>query len=272
MNSDSYAGEMPRLEIKTLGRFQIWRDGCYIDDYGSAEAEKLIRILLSAGGPLDVDLLADYVGVSDGVSVGLTDVVRRARLALEPELDPTQDNAQSGFIRQVGSGYVFDVGDGVEIDALTFETLSRRADALFEEGRIDEAFDLYERAVSAYTGGYLPESYMEPWVMPRYDDLLQMYTGALNRMADISVMRGQFDEAIRLARLSLKNHAYDESTHRRLMRYYACRMDKERAERVFENAQRLFVQLSMTPISAVTRRLYDDIMADREISCTEADI
>jgi tetratricopeptide (TPR) repeat protein len=265
-------GETPRLEIKTLGRFQIWRNGCYIDDYGSMEVEKLIQILLSADGPVDAGLLADYVGISGGVFGGLTAIVQRADLALEPDLDPAQDDAQSGFIRQVEGGYLFDVGDNVEIDALTFESLSRRADTLFGEGRIDEAFDFYERAVSAYTGGYLPESYMEPWAMPRYDNLLRTYAGALNRMADISVMRGQFDEAIRLARLSLKNHAYDESTHRRLMRYYACRMDKERAERVFENAQRLFVQLSMAQISAVTRRLYDDIMADREISCTEADI
>jgi DNA-binding SARP family transcriptional activator/ActR/RegA family two-component response regulator len=260
----------PRLRIQTLGNFRVWRDGKSITDFGDNKAEDVIKILLTRRGEnVSVEELVGFLWPGPDPKTAYSDLnisVNSARLALEPDLPRPND---SNFITRNGASYNFNFLANLELDAEQLRLLVSEARYHDRQGDIADALQDYETARTIYQGDYLPTDRSAPWAIQERSTLQGLYTGALNRIADLYAEMDKLDLAIEAASRSLQVDAYSESTYRRLMRYYSCKGDQKNAKDIYRNLVTLFSQFFGEEPTAITTRLYEDIMAGREVVCVE---
>ncbi len=258
------------LRIQTLGDFRVWRDGRQITYFGAPEADQILKLLITRRGTLvSVDELLHCLLPGSSTArnfTRLTEVINAIRLALEPDLPRPAD---SHLILREGANYRFVISDQVEIDADVLEQRLNRARQLESSGDTAAAIRLYEQATSLYSGDYLPADRHVLWTANERASLQMLYANALNRLADLYAHEGRLDMAIGAANAALAVDAYAEVTYRRLMRYHACKGDRKAAAAVYRTLVKLFSELFAEEISPITQRLYEDIQADRPVSCVE---
>jgi DNA-binding SARP family transcriptional activator len=96
-----------------------------------------------------------------------------------------------------------------------------------------------------------------------------LYTGVLNRIADMYAGINQLDRAIEAADRSLQVDSYNESTYRRLMRYHTCKGNRQKATAVYRSLVKLFSEFFGDEPHAVTKRLAEDIENGKTVMCVE---
>ncbi|MCS6872290.1 MAG: BTAD domain-containing putative transcriptional regulator [Anaerolineae bacterium] len=258
------------LRVQTLGDFRIWRDGRQVTHFGAPEAEQVLKLLITRRGTaVSVDELLHCLPSQGSAArnvMRLTEVINALRLALEPDLPRPAD---SRLIVREGASYRFVVADRVEIDADLLEQRLSSARRLESDGEIAAAIRLYEQATALYIGDYLPADRHVLWTANERATLQMLYANALNRLADLYAHEGRLDMAIKAANTALTVDAYAETTYRRLMRYHACKGDRKAAMAVYRTLVKLFSELFAEEISPTTQRLYEDILANRPVSCVE---
>ncbi len=258
------------LRVQTLGDFRLWRDGRQITYLGAPEADLILKLLITRrGAAVSVDELLNCLPSSSSTArnfARLTEVINALRLALEPDLPRPAD---SRLIIREGATYRFVSSDQVEVDADLLEQRLNSARQLEGSGEISAAIRLYEQSTALYIGDYLPADRHILWTSNERTTLQTLYTTALNRLADLYAHEGRLDMAISAANTALGVDAYAETTYRRLMRYYACKGDRKAASGVYRTLVKLFSELFAEEISPSTQRLYEDIEANRPVSCVE---
>jgi DNA-binding SARP family transcriptional activator/ActR/RegA family two-component response regulator len=261
----------PSLRIQMLGDFRVWRDGVIINTFGEDRAETVLKILLTRrGSKVSVEELVEYVWPGSDprtASTTLGALVNSVRAALEPDIPRPND---SNFILRSGGCYLFNILANVEVDAEQLRRLILEARQHERSGEIDDAIREYEAANAIYLGDFLPGDRSEQWAMPERSALQSLYTDALNRLADLYAERRQLDQAIDTSVRSLQVDAYIESTYRRLMRYHTCRGDRNAALNVYRSLVKLFSEFFGEEPEALTQHLYEDIQAERPVTCVEA--
>lgn len=260
----------PVLRITTLGDFRIHSNGKLVNTYGHPLAELAIKVLLTRiGESISADELIEYLwpGADRRTKyAGLSEVISAARMALEPDLSRASD---SRLIVREGSSYRLDVSADVEIDAEQVKRLIEEGREHELRGETDQALRHYEMIKELYRGDYLAADRAHAWTMKERIALQGLYTEALNRMADIYAGRGNLDMAIKAANQALQADAYVEGTYRRLMRYYACKGEKNAAITTYKALAKLFSEFIGEEVSLATTRLYEDIAAGRRVDCVE---
>jgi len=91
----------------------------------------------------------------------------------------------------------------------------------------------------------------------------------LNRIGDLYAGLNQLEKSIEAASRSLQVDAYNESTYRRLMRYYSCKGNRKEAIGVYRSLVKLFSEFFGEEPHAVTKRLYEDIENGDPVVCVE---
>jgi DNA-binding SARP family transcriptional activator len=138
----------------------------------------------------------------------------------------------------------------VEVDVEAFM-------AALEEGRLDDAIDLY-------AGELLPEDRFEPWSDEPRERLIARYLRALADAATASEQRGQPDRAILLLSRLVAVDPLDEGAQRRLMALHAAIGDRHLALRQFRQLERaLREDLALDP-SPASRSLFEAIASGRD--------
>jgi DNA-binding SARP family transcriptional activator len=264
---DQSAG--PTLRFVTMGDFRVLRDGKLINDFGHDLAEKVIKILLARRGEsVSVNELIEYIWPGEDPREKYTllgTIVNAARGALEPDLPRPAD---SKFIIRSGSNYQFNMIN-VEVDAEQLRQLVSEGRQHERRGEMDTALRNYKAARELYRGDYLPNERLARWTMQERSALQTLYTEALNRMADIFAEVGNLKQAVEAAEQAQQVDSYVESTYRRLMRYYACMGNRDKALLVYRRLVILFSEFFNEDPSPETTQLSRDIEAGREVECVE---
>ena len=123
----------------------------------------------------------------------------------------------------------------------------------------DEMVDALRTAVSLYTGDLLEDCY-DDWVAAERQRLRDSHVSALRRLTAALGDRGEYAEAVRLARELVRTDPVEEDNHRLLMRLHEAAGDRAAAVRAFhECATVLRRELGIAP-GASTLRLHEAIV------------
>jgi DNA-binding SARP family transcriptional activator/CheY-like chemotaxis protein len=259
-----------RLSFQTLGDFRVSNNGRLVNNYGHPLAEMAVKVLLTRRGEsVSADELIEYLwpGADRRARYPmLNEIINAARLALEPELARAID---SRIIMREGTSYRLVGSEQVSIDAEHMRRLIEEARAHEARGEAEPAMKAYQAIDEMYKGDFLPGDRASAWTMKARAALQALYTEALNRLADLYAGRGKLDMAISAANKALQTDAYGEGTYRRLMRYYACKGDKNAALGTYKALVKLFSEFIGEAVSPASARLHEDIAAGREVECVE---
>lgn len=147
----------------------------------------------------------------------------------------TVDAAAGVLVRQA-NGYRLRV-ERDQVDIHCFETEYRQARALFDEGLLDRAAEVLERAVGRWRGPMLAGVPLGPVLAARTaaaeDERLQ----ATELLADAWVRTGREERAVPVLRELLALHPLRESAHLLLMRALHQRGDRAGAVAAYESAR-----------------------------------
>ncbi len=247
---------MGTLEIRLLGGFELGRDGRVLDPLPLRAARSLFAYLvLNRERAHTRDLLAGTFWPDFDDS--------RARRRLSQALW----QVQTSIGEEDGERYLIGTPDTVRFnpDASFWLDVDAFEDALTQEeaagSRQEEGAHL-ARAVELYRGDLLAGFY-DDWLFPEQDRLRSRFLGALERLVDIAMAKGDHEAAFVTARRLAQEDEFDEEAHRRVMRIAVLLGRHNDAIRQFEECRRILAEeLGSTP-SPETVELYEATLADR---------
>jgi DNA-binding SARP family transcriptional activator/ActR/RegA family two-component response regulator len=264
----------PKIHIQTLGGFHVWRDEKSVSDFGSHEAELLLKILLAHQGETVPSIkLIKWLLPGFGVTTSLSQpkpalraIVDTLRHVLEPDLERGDHSA---FILERPEGYVLDVSQGLRVDFI--ELVAKLADGKQHQaaGQDEQAMAVYLAAQALHEGEFLPDDRSKAWALNTRNQVEHDYARLLNRLADLYAKQDDLAKAIETAQLCLKVDAYHESTHRRLMRYHYCHHNKEAALTAYLTWEKLKREFFGEEPSPETQTLRDAIIRNEQIAQVE---
>lgn len=247
-----------RLDIHLLGGFSLAFGGDHLPPLPSRHARLLFAWLaLQAGRPQSRTLLADRFWPD------LPEA--RGRRRLSHALWQVQDSF--GELRSRRS-YLVTRGDEVAFDVeapywLDVEEFEQRIDEVDEVGTVDTAGMRHLRRVLQLYGGDLLAGSYEPWVLQEQERLRQRYVRALHRLTTACEQRGNFEEALAVARRLTHEAPLREDAHRSVMRLCVLVGQPSQALEQFERCRSVLAEeLGATP-SAETVELHDSIAHSR---------
>jgi DNA-binding SARP family transcriptional activator len=246
----------PRLEFRTLGRFEI-RRGAYAVDGSLWErkvAERVVRLLLIRGGELvpEDDLIEAFWPDKppDSARRGLQTAISSARAVLDLPWEQSRLRAEQ-------RAYALTLHDGDRFDAGAFEAAARRALAVAGPERITAL----EAATRLWTGEPLPEERYSDWAASWRERLSSLHGDVLAALVEAHRRAGDDGAAARAARSLVDLDPLDERSQRLLMEAYATAGRRGDALRQFLECRRALVeQLGIEP-EAETLALQRRILA-----------
>lgn len=250
------------LTVKMLGGFSIERNGNYVDDHSNRMRKVwllLAYLIYSRTTRITQDNLLQLL--SSGDSEGdpgnrIKAMFYRARTMLN-QLD---DTAGHQLIRHKGGSYSWNTDVPLYLDVEEFDRLcSAAAEAADDALRLE----LYEQALSIYSGDFLPKLATESWVMPINTYYHQMYLSAVQQTLSLLEGLERWTEAAALCEKALSVEPYSEELYQHLMRSRIALDDRAGALTAYEEmSELLFSNFGVMP-SDESRQLYRD--AAREV-------
>ena len=128
--------------------------------------------------------------------------------------------------------------------------------------RAQEA-DLLATAVRLYRGDLL-EGVYDDWATPDRERLRERFLKALERLADLTMSRGDYEAALTHARRLAQHDPMREEAHQRVMRLAVLLGRHTDAIRQYELCRRILDEELGEPPSLVTRQIYEATVAERE--------
>jgi DNA-binding SARP family transcriptional activator len=251
---------LPRLDIRTLGAFQVRRDGELLDEavWERKRPKLLLKVLVAHGGEAPKEMLMEDLwpeGEPEIMEKNFRVSLHRLRKAVEPCLDKT-----------FGSSYIH-LADGqlsldrelCRVDVEEFLSLQESGEELEEHGNLSQALSLYKKAVGLYGGDFLSEELYLPWAEKRRAGLRGRYLELLERVSQIYEKEGALTRAIKYCRMIIQTDPVSESTYRRLMTLYMRRGLRSEALKTFEDCRKALARDLDTEPDAVTTAIFRKI-------------
>ena len=244
-------GDSASLQIRTLGRFEVFIDGVPIpeDRWPRRKAKELLKVLLTdPGRPFTFEQLVDALLPEADITTATNNIQARVselRRVLEPELSRGRD---SKYVVSFDEGYAFDPSCKTPLDFQEFETAAAEAERLTREGRPREAAERFEEAMLLYRGDFLAEDRYAEWAEGTRSRLRDRCLEGLEDLASCYVELGRFRQAISCCQRVLGIAPYRESVIRQLMEYQDRIGQRSQALETFhEGVRALREQLAVDP-------------------------
>lgn len=209
------AAAAPALSIRTLGAFQVLRDGEPVpaSEWQSRKARDLLKVLVAWRRVVTREQLmellwpeTDPVKSGKRLSVqlsGLRDVLR------------SPQNGEAGLLVTEGNVVRLDLTQ-VTVDVEQF--LAHATSALdAHRGADPDAVELLRAAEAEYTGGFLEENPQE-WAAAVAEEVRAVHIALLRALMERLRETGDVDGAVRCALKLLEQDGYDEQAHLALIR------------------------------------------------------
>jgi LuxR family maltose regulon positive regulatory protein len=242
-----------RLQVHTLGGFQVWRGQEVVPANGwrREKARHLFQLLVtSRSTPLDRDQLCEalWPGADPATAQrNFKATLNALYQVLEPERDP---GSESAYILREGSTYILRPGADLWLDVEEFLSATRQAH------RSQDPLELLRTAVNLYHGDYLPEALYETWAAEERERLAALFLECADRLTELLLEQDQYAEVTDLCQRVLAEDNCWERAYRHLM--LACDRlgDRGQVGRTYQRCvQALREELDVTP-SPETEALY----------------
>ncbi|RJR35220.1 MAG: hypothetical protein C4567_14850 [Deltaproteobacteria bacterium] len=258
---DLHRQDLPRLDIKTLGKFRLRRGKEAIKEavWEGKLPKLLLKALIAHGGaevPKDMLLEAlwpegDPEAAEKNFRVGL----HRLRKALEPGLD--KDFGSSYIISEDG---LLSLNPGMcQVDLTEFLALYEAGQTEEEQGNLQQAAARYKEAITLYGGDFLPEEPYLPWAGKRREELRGTYLDLLERLSRLYENQGTLGRAIEYCKKAIQTDPLLEPTYRRLMTLYARRGMRAEALRTYQACRQALLRGLDTEPEEVTTAIFRKI-------------
>ena len=194
----------------------------------------------------------------------LTDAARRAA---EPSASVEADAAArsawdelgSVLLRQQQGFYYFNTEAPYWSDVDAFERHVKAGRASQARGDAEGTIREYGRAVRIYRGAYLPEDIFDELLTRERERLLDDFFVVAGELMKLRAERTEYEDAIDVARLMLREDSSRESAYRGMMRYLTLLGRRDEALQVYRRAcEALNAELGVEP-APETRELYEGI-------------
>ena len=248
-----------QLRVQTLGGFQVWRGDEAVPSNGwrREKARQLFQLLITyRTSPLDRDQICEHLWPEADLAIAQRNfkiTLNTLYQVLEHEREP---GAESAFILREGSTYSLRPGADISLDADAFIQAVK-----YSKGSVEQL----EKAVSLYSGEFLPDTLYETWAAEERERLQSMFLESSDRLAEVYIQERKFTDAVNICQRLLSNDNCWERAYRHLMLAYSGLGDHGQVGRTYQRCvQTLKKELDIAP-SPETEMLYQQLV-DRENS------
>jgi predicted ATPase/DNA-binding SARP family transcriptional activator len=160
-------------------------------------------------------------------------------------------------------------GKGLWIDVAEFRRLLESGHAAERQGDLSTAQSCLAKAVGLFRGEFLSGFYLkhnvifEAWQLGEQESLRNRQASALRWLTDIHEARGQYEQAIDLARRWLALDPLEEAIHRQLMRLHGLAGQHSEALRQYEKCKSMLERELREKPGSETERLRERIASGR---------
>lgn len=256
-----YKNMLPRLKIKSLGRFSIQMEEKELDlslFEGAKPIQLLKAIVLNGAANIPKEILIDNLWPEASARSGEKNFkinLHRLRKGIEP--DAGKEFGYSYIIQK--SGLVSLDPDLVVLDTDLFITLTRDAFSLEKQNRMEAALDLFQKAVDLYTGPYFTEDPYAEWIHRKRDFYRTRYIESLQKKAVLHEELDQTDQAIDTWKQVLVVDPVFELAYQNLMILYSDSNRNGMAVETFRDCEKILSDELDTEPSPQTLQIYKSI-------------
>ncbi len=253
----------PRLYIRTLGHFRVWRDEVPIEEqeWRGCQPKLLLKAIITRPTPVSKYVLMEDLWPEAPPETGEANfkfVLYQLRRTLEPELPK---GFRSSYISLKGGIVTLD-RTLCQVDLDKFLSLSEQGRKAQDIGDLKSAHSFHKAASELYKGDFLSEDLYTPWVTLRRQDVQKRYINVLRRMAEFYEKEGNSKKAIECHTRIIRMDPLFEYSYQRLMLLYSQRGQRAIALKVFEDLKRyLDEEFSVLP-DKLTISIYEKIVSE----------
>jgi DNA-binding SARP family transcriptional activator/CRP-like cAMP-binding protein len=253
---------VPRLLIKTLGGFALFRDDTLMEEsaWEAIQPKLLLKAIIahrSRGVPKDVLIEALWPEVSPlSGERNFKVILHRLRKTLEPEMS-----------KDFGSSYIHLKANLVSLDEELchvdiddFNSLCRRGEQKLEEGDIRSAIELFKQAIELYPGDFLSEDLYASWADPKRNELRERHISLLFQVAELLEKQGNLRTANDYYKKVLQIDPTLEPAYQRLILNYSNRGMRNAALKTYEDCARILQNELNTEPDPLTTSLYKKVL------------
>jgi len=208
-----------RVRLRVLGQFTVEVDGVPLpaSAWRSRKARDLLRILVTRRGrPVPRDELTELLWGESAVDPAVGHRLNVAVSTARGVLDPGRRRPPDHFIAAGPANLRVDLTT-VEVDVETFLRDARDGLRLHADGAVDDALLVLGAAELSYVDDMFADDPYDEWAWPARDHARSAHLDVLRALTELSLDRGQRDEAVRRLRRILATEPYDERSHRALI-------------------------------------------------------
>lgn len=255
---ESAPDEWPwQLEVRTLGRFEIYRDGVPVEFTGRAQKKplELLKALIAMGGrDVREGKLTDALwpeAEGDAAHRSFATTLHRLRALLGAD--------RAVALRE---GMLSLDGRYCRLDVWDMEGALKKADQSARSGGYSEGTAvLLEKALRVYGGDFLPSEFDKDWANAAREEIRGRLSRRLLDAGACMEEAGELEGAIRWFRCGMEIDRMSEELCRRLMICLARLGLRAEAQAVYERLKKdLFSKAGAVP-SARTRAVYSTIFS-----------
>ena len=248
------------LEIHTLGRFEILKDGTPLDFAGRSQKRplELLKALISRGG-IEVDIekiMDDLWPEAEGDmahSAFSTNLSRLRTILPHKEMIQLRDSRLT-----LNPKYCW-------VDTWVFEVFLEEAETLWKQGHRKKAMAKYEEALALYKGPFISDEPLKHWVVLLRERLSLRYLKALTTLGSALEEEGEYEKAIEWYETGLEANNLEEVFYQRLILCYGrlgCHAD---VVKMYRRCRDTLARKLDVPPSEETESIYKRIMASRPL-------
>ncbi len=201
-----------KLEITTLGKFEVKRAGQLLSQDSSYRVWELFKYIITNRNTGIVPELALENLWPDQEYSDPRGAVRALIFRLRKTLGQSPTKDQDYIVFSQGC-YHWNKSVDYWLDVEEFENKAQQA-LFLKQNQPEQAEDLLLQAVDLYGGEYLPESYYCQWTIPVRNYLQSLYLQVVMELMELLAARGDNSKIITICEQALRTYPYEEDIHR----------------------------------------------------------
>lgn len=246
------------IAVCLLGRFRLFVNGRPIRVWPGTKTPRVAQYLFAhASRVVSRDQLIDLFWPEVDPETGrrnLHQVIYAVRKALRSQ------GARDHVVVYANDAYAVDRGCTRWSDVDEFERLAAAGRRAETDRALDDAIASFEAAEHCYTGDFLEDNPYEEWALAERDRLRLLYVDVVNRLADLTLTRGEIDRSLDLTQRVLLREPCDELSHRRALRCYAALGNRQQLIRQYRSCRQALERDFGVEPAVETSQLYSELM------------
>lgn len=242
------ANRAPSMVLRCFGGFALELAGRTLDWRElKPRARAVLHLLAVAGGqPVHRESLLAALWPGMDEATGLRNL-QVAISSLRHWMEPGVARGASSLILREGDTYRLGVPDDGFVDLLVFERELDGAAQARVRGDGVAAEAALERVLDVYTGDLLPEDGPAEWAVPTRDRYRMEAADAAQALAELQLLRGDVDGAVRTSERGLHIDRYRDALWRSLIRAHSSAGNQVAAARARLSYEGVMVELGLSP-------------------------